>query len=281
MTVDLSRSPLTLNDPANWSGISLEHCFYPSFETPEYTVENHEICVYVGKPIVYTQMIDGKMRSLSCIYGDMILYPAGLTQKLSWNNNAETIQLSLKPELLARISQDWLAPEKIEIIPQYQLRDPLIQQLALTFLSELEYSSANNSLYVESLSNTLCLHLLRHYNRSPKTFSDRYDGLPAFLMRRLDEYIQANLAQNLTLVDMAKVVNLSTSHLNRLFKQSQGIPLYQYVIQCRIERVKQLLKQPQLTLAEIAIQTGFADQSHLNHHFKRHVGVTPKTFRQL
>jgi AraC family transcriptional regulator len=136
-------------------------------------------------------------------------------------------------------------------------------------------------LYVESLSNTLCLHLLRHYNKSPQTFSDRYDGLPEFLMRRLDEYIQTNLARNLTLLDMARVVNLSTSHLNRLFRQTQGISLYQYVIQCRIERVKQLLKQPQLTLAEIAIQVGFADQSHLNHHFKRHVGVTPKTFRQL
>jgi AraC family transcriptional regulator len=137
MTVDLNRSPFTLNDPANSSGISLEHCFYPTFETPEYRVENHEICVYVGKPIVYTQIVDGKTRSLSCIYGDMIIYPAGLTQKLSWNNNAETIQLSLKPELLDRISQDWLAPEKIEIIPQYHLRDPLIQQLALTFFKRV------------------------------------------------------------------------------------------------------------------------------------------------
>jgi AraC family transcriptional regulator len=272
---------MTFNHQANWSGISLEHCLYPAYETPEYTAENHEICVYVGKPIIYTQMIKGKMRSHTCIYGDMIIYPAGLTQKLSWNNNAETIQLSLKPELLAQASQDWLAPEKIEIIPQFQLRDPLIQQLALTFLRELQYSLLNNSLYIESLSNTLCLHLLRHYGISPRTIPDNYDGLPGFLLRRLVEYIQANLAQNLTLVDMAQVVNLSTSHLNRLFKQSQGISLHQYVIQCRIERAKQLLKQPQLTIAEIATQVGFADQSHLTHHFKRHVGVTPKTFRQL
>jgi AraC family transcriptional regulator len=272
---------MNVNEQVNWSGISLEHCYYPAFETPEYTAENHEICVYVGQPIIYTQTIQGKMRSQSCIYGDMIIYPAGLTQKLSWNKNAETIQLSLKPELLAQACQDCFAPEKIEIIPQFKLRDPLIQQLALTFLSELQHSSPDNSLYIDSLSNTLCLHLLRHYNISPTVVDDNYDGLPGFLLRRLVEYIEANLAQNLTLVDMAQVVNLSTSHLNRLFKQSQGISLYQYVIHCRIERAKQLLKRQQLTIAEIATQVGFADQSHLTHHFKRYVGVTPKTFRQL
>lgn len=281
MSVDSNQSPLALGCQANWSGVSLEHCFYPAYETPEYTTEHHEICVYVGQPIIYEQLIEGKLRSQTCIYGDMIIYPAGLTQKLSWNKQAETIQLSLKPELLTQACQDWLTPENIEIIPQFQLRDPLIQELALTFLRELPRSLPNQSLYLDSLSNTLYLHLLRHYSRSQNSITDSYDGLPSFLLRRLAEYIQANLAQNLTLEEMAKVVNLSTSHMNRLFKQSQGISLYQYVIRCRIERAKQLLSQPQLTIAEIATQVGFADQSHLTHHFKRHLGVTPKTFRQL
>jgi AraC family transcriptional regulator len=285
MSVNSNQAPLALGSQAVWSGVSLEHCFYPAYETPEYTAESHEICVYVGQPIIYEQLIEGKLRSHSCIYGDMIIYPAGLTQKLSWNKQAETIQLSLKPELLTQACQDWLAPENIEIIPQFQLRDPLIQQLALTFLRELPHSLSNNSnnnLYLDSLANTLYLHLLRHYSRFQNSIiEDSYDGLPSFLLRRLVEYIQANLAQNLTLLEMATVVNLSTSHLNRLFKQSQGISLYQFVIRCRIERAKQLLKQPQLTIAEIATQVGFADQSHLTHHFKRHLGVTPKTFRQL
>ena len=118
------------------------------------------------------------------------------------------------------------------------------------------------------------------YNFSLKERSDdNDDGLPTYLHRRLDEYIQANLAQNLTLADMAQVLNLSTSYLTRLFKQSQGISLYQYVIRCRIARAKQLLKH-QLAIAEIATQVGFADQSHLTHHFKRQVGVTPKAFRE-
>jgi AraC family transcriptional regulator len=137
------------------------------------------------------------------------------------------------------------------------------------------------SLYTESLHNTLCLHLLRHYTTSQTVINYGDDALPAYLHRRLEEYIQANLSQNITLSDMAQVTSLSVSHLTKLFKQSQGISLYQYVIHCRIFRAKQLLKHQQLTIADIATQVGFADQSHLTHHFKRHVGVTPKAFRQL
>ena len=273
-------SLLASSDRTNWSGVSLEHYLYPAYEIPEHTQLAHHICLYVGQPLTYEQVIKGKLKSHTCIYGDMVLYPAGLTQKLSWNKEAETIQLDIKPELVTQAWQDLVSPDEIELIPQYGLRDALIQQLALTLLAELQ-SNSNNSLYTDSLFNTLCLHLLRHYSTSQITIVNSDEGLPAFLHRRLDEYIQANLAQNITLTDMAQVVNLSTSHLTRLFKQSQGISLYQYVICCRIARAKQLLKHKQLNIAEIATQVGFADQSHLTHHFKRHVGVTPKAFRQL
>ncbi len=215
----------------------------------------------------------------------MVLYPAGLTQKLSWNKSAEIIQLDINPELIAKASQNLTNSDTIELIPQYGLRDTLIQQLLFSLLGELQ-SGSNNSLYAESLRNTLYLHLLRHYSTSVisnigNNTGCNENGLPPFLYRRLDEYIHANLSQNITLLDMAQVLNMSTSHLTKLFKQSQGISLYQYVICCRIARAKQLLKQHKIAISAIATQVGFADQSHLTHHFKRHVGMTPKAFRQL
>lgn len=275
----LTPSLLASSDRTNWSGVFLEHYLYPAYETPEHTLEDHHICIYVGKPLTYEQIVEGKLRSHSCIYGDMVLYPAGSIQRLSWNKEAEIIQLDIKPELVTQACQDFSVSGKIELVPQYSLRDALIQQLALTLLAELQYGS--NSLYTDSLLNTLCLHLFRHYSTSQITITENNDGLPSFLIRRLDEYIQENLSENITLSDMAEVANLSTSYLRKLFRQSKGISLYQYVLHCRIARAKQLLKQQQLTIAEIANQVGFADQSHLTRHFKRYVGVTPKVFRQL
>ena len=282
MSTRNSTPSLSTSSHQNWTGISLEHHFCPAYETPEHILPEHHICLYVGKPLTYEQLVKGKLRSHNCIYGDMVLYPAGSTQRLSWDKNAEIIELDINPELITQASQDLPKSDKIELIPQYALRDTLIQQLLFSLLEEL-HSGFDNTLYIESLHNTLCLHLLRHYSTSSiskKNDSD-CDGLSPLLHRRLNEYIQANLSQNITLSEMAQVLNMSTSHLTKLFKQSQGMSLYQYVIYCRIARAKQLLKHQKIAIAEIATEVGFADQSHFTHHFKRHVGMTPKAFRQL
>lgn len=71
---------------------------------------------------------------------------------------------------------------------------------------------------------------------------------------------------------------MSPNYFSRLFKETTGITPHQYVIRCRVEEAQDLLRQGKLSIAEIATQVGFVDQSHLNRHFKRLVGVTPKTF---
>ena len=278
MSVKNVSSPLLLtsSQQSNWSELSLEHYLYPAYETTEYTLENHHICIYLGTPLTYEQIVKGKLRSQNCIYGDIVLYPAGLTQKLSWDKQAEIVQLDIKPELIDRVSPG----DTTELIPQFGLRDALLQQLALALLMQLQHNTRQDRLYTDSLLNTLCLHLIGHYANRKANTNKTYNGLPDFLYRRLDEYIQANLSENLTLADLAVVVGLSTSHLSKLFKESKGKSLYQYVICCRIERAKQLLKH-QNAISEVASEVGFNDQSHLTYHFKRHVGITPKTFKQL
>ena len=282
MSIDNYSTPsIPISSHQNGTGISLEHHLYPAYETPEHTLPEHHICLYVGNPLTYEQVIKGKLRSHHCIYGDMVLYPAGLTQKLSWNKDAEIIELNINPALIIQAASDLPQSDSIELIPQYALRDALIQQLLFALLGELQ-SHFGNNLYIESLHQTLCWHLLRHYSTSSAIdINCSKDSLSPVLHRRLDEYIQSNLSQNITLAKMARVLNMSTSHLTKLFKQSQGISLYQYVIVCRVAKAKQLLKNSKIAIAQIATQVGFADQSHLTYHFKRHVGVTPKTFRQL
>ncbi|WP_370589516.1 helix-turn-helix domain-containing protein [Tychonema sp. LEGE 07203] len=81
----------------------------------------------------------------------------------------------------------------------------------------------------------------------------------------------------MSLEAIANHIDISSYHFCRLFKQSTGFSPHQYVIQQRVERAKQLLLQGKMSLAEIAIACGFSHQSHLNRHFKRITGVTPKT----
>jgi AraC family transcriptional regulator len=75
------------------------------------------------------------------------------------------------------------------------------------------------------------------------------------------------------------VAHLSPYQFARLFKTSTGLPPHQYVIARRIDRAKRLLREDDLSLAQVAARVGFWDQGHFTHHFKRLVGVTPKRFQ--
>ena len=92
-------------------------------------------------------------------------------------------------------------------------------------------------------------------------------------------YINDNLNQNLSLIQLAKLVNISPNHFVRLFKQSIGLTPYQYVLECRINKAKQLLKNQKLTITEISHQLGFYDQSRFTNTFRKRVGITPKRYR--
>jgi AraC-like DNA-binding protein len=91
---------------------------------------------------------------------------------------------------------------------------------------------------------------------------------------RVRSYLEERYAENVTLDDLARFVNLSPYHLLRLFRQQTGLPPHTYLTQVRVRRARSLLRAG-VPIAETALQVGFTDQSHLSRHFKRTVGVPP------
>jgi len=106
-------------------------------------------------------------------------------------------------------------------------------------------------------------------------------GLPKPRLSRVLEYIQANLDQGIHIDELAEAAGPSLFHFAKLFKRSTGSSPHQYVLQRPLERAKELLRKTGLSLSEIALQAGFADQSHLTNVFRRFIGVTPSQFRTL
>lgn len=149
-------------------------------------------------------------------------------------------------------------------------------------LNELTCGQSTERLYVDSLIHTLGTHLLRYYSNNIPSHSAQLrsltHGIAPATLRRVIDYIHDNLACKLTLDTIATQANLSPYHFARLFKQSTGQPLHQYVIEQRVASAKQLLVSGQGTVGEVAALVGFHDQSHLHRYFKRFVGVTPSAF---
>jgi AraC family transcriptional regulator len=99
-------------------------------------------------------------------------------------------------------------------------------------------------------------------------------------LKQVLSFIEDQLAEDLSLDQIAVVARLSPSHLKPLFRQAMGMPVHQYVIQRRIDRARALLTQDNLTMAEIAAATGFAHQSHLARHIRRATGLAPNDLRR-
>src|SRR4051794_637945 len=104
-------------------------------------------------------------------------------------------------------------------------------------------------------------------------------GLPPRALRRLREFIEAHLEENISIQMLASITGLSMYHFARTFKKSEGMTPHEYLIQCRVRRAKDLLADTDLPLSEIALTSGFSDQSHCARRFREHVGVTPSSYR--
>jgi transcriptional regulator GlxA family with amidase domain len=105
-------------------------------------------------------------------------------------------------------------------------------------------------------------------------------GLPPRLFRRIQEYINTHLDSGLRNAELAASLGLSVSHFSRSFARSAGTTPHNYVIRLRLSRAQELLTETDLALTEIALTTGFADQSHFSRRFLHSVGLQPKAFRK-
>lgn len=104
-------------------------------------------------------------------------------------------------------------------------------------------------------------------------------GLSQAALQRIEEYIEAHLDSALDIDELAALVRMSASHFTRSFHRSAGVTPHRYVIQNRVMRARELLTTTNLPLTEIALNTGFSDQSHFSRRFHEIVGIPPGAFR--
>jgi transcriptional regulator of acetoin/glycerol metabolism len=134
-------------------------------------------------------------------------------------------------------------------------------------------NSANIALHTRPRSDLLAS--MRQLAPPPQTRG----GLPPGATRRVREYVETHLSESIDLAALAGIAGLSLYHFARAFKQSAGVTPHHYLVQRRVARSQEMLARTGLSLAEIALATGFSDQSHFARHFRQIVGMTPGQFR--
>lgn len=191
----------------------------------------------------------------------------------------EYVMLYVHPDAFQPLFQG-LGQQRLTVprVKSALLADTTLARYVL-LLKQMISSHQSNAIESEQVLFNIAYSLLRHSGHTVDTFavSSRKDTL----LLRAKDYILANIADDLSIEAIAASANMSKYHFIRLFNHQFGLTPYQYVINCRVNLARQYIELG-FTASHVALDTGFADSSHLNRHFKRVFGITTKQYqRQL
>ena len=158
--------------------------------------------------------------------------------------------------------------------------DPVFNNLALALLPALASPQQTTRLFADYASRAVTMHLARTYGALRFKPRGVRGGLAPWQERRVKEMLTADLSGDLSLLELASACGLSPCYFSRVFKQTVGCPPHQWRLQQRVERAKELILNTNQSLSEIALATGFSDQSHLTRVFSQLVRVSPAAWRR-
>jgi AraC family transcriptional regulator len=193
------------------------------------------------------------------------------------------LHLYLPTSLFRRLNDDFNLPGTPAPSIRYLsgLRDEIIHQVGRSMVSEMTNGSAAGRMFIETASLMLAAHLLRTYCDSGtcKSFESSAHRLDHARLRRVLDYISVHLADEITVAELAQVAGLSTFHFARMFTLAVGVSPNRYVSRLRLEQAMANVAAGKLSLAQIAIKSGFSSLASFTRAFRRATGITPGEYR--
>jgi len=250
------------------------------------------VAVNVGRASPVARSYEGGGRRAKALLAPrhFSVIPAGCASTWAILGEPRILLVYLHRRLLDRIVESAYDrdPGSVVLVPRLAAHDGLVEQLSLGLMSALvdegdwaaTAGRSADSLYAESLAVSLAGHRVRLHSTLVGGRESPQHHLPRSRVGRLTDLIESRLAEgDLHLEDLAAEAGMHPQYLPRAFRRVFGVSPHQYVLQRRVERAKQLLRETDLTVAEVAARGGFASQSHLCMRFKRATGVTPRRYR--
>lgn len=255
------------------------------FSATEAAIGHPSLIFHLSHPTTVTRSVEGECRDRALIGPRQFCLTPGESNTV-WQHNGypEILQIYLRQSIFARTVEEMYGGDgtKADVVPGFAFADPLLEQLAIAIMDALRSGTSEDRIYIETLAQMMAAQLARSYStRSRAVCQNGPNNLPRPALRRLVDYIETHLADELSLELLAVEAGMSTFHLSRVFKDAVGQPPHQYVLTRRVERAKDLLRDTARPIADVALSVGFSSQSHLSNSFRRMVGVSPGVYRKV
>lgn len=230
--------------------------------------------------------VGGSWRAVRPTTGTIWLRPIGARSDVALISapKVQVMHMYVPALVFRRLADDYDLPASPGRSIRYScgVQDPIIGQIAQTVLSEMMHPTAAGRMLVETSSMFLAARLAHSYLEatSAQPQARGCHGLDARRLRRVLDYVDMRLTDDVTVADLAKVACLSIFHFTRAFAASMGVPPHRYVSQRRLDYAKAMIVAGRTPLDRIALDARFSSQSSFTRAFRRATGMTPGEYRR-
>ena len=239
------------------------------------------VVVHKGEPFEMEWCPPGsdRLQTRRVEFGDVHINPGNTPFFQRWSASPLILGLALEPALIDRVGEEAFGRNSSSLETLIAIRDERLLAAARASRDEIGEPADGSRLVTEHLGILVAVHLYRHYSGAKWQPAPVKGGLGSARLRQVLDYIEAHLADDLSLSKLAAIAGLSLHHFGEAFRQSMGVPPHRFVLTRRIERAKILLLGTNLTVTHIAFAVGYQNQSHFATKFREATGATPQRFR--
>ncbi|WCT79227.1 helix-turn-helix transcriptional regulator [Novosphingobium humi] len=270
---------LQSSDALEWQSFYASHQREAPYAGSFSANEHHLIIVHMNGPVRIRRELSGERREARIGTGGLFILPAHRDFAVALLAPLETVHLYVHRTLIDAAVQELCRDDGslVEFLPRMGEHDPLLEQLARLACTMMKEQQSD--LFADSVARLIAAQLVRHHAIARHVELPRITGLQPSQMARVRALVAEKMEAPLSVDDLAREANLSPIHFGRQFKRTTGRAPYQYIIEQRVERARELLRSD-LSIAEIAVRCGFTHQEHLTRIFGRITGITPAAYRR-
>jgi AraC family transcriptional regulator len=236
--------------------------------------DRHVLCLHLGDPVPVCYRAGRYERRGVRLHGQFCVVPAQSTTRWVVSRPAVSLLLCLSPSLWQETAET-MGAGKPALAQSIHIRDAQIERIGWMMQAEDHHGYPGGRLFADSLGSALAIRLLALQSPAKASAFERSRALPAWRLRRVIEYVEAHLEEDLTLVELANIAGFSVSHFKPLFKQATGVPVHRFVLERRVERARLRLMEGKQSRTDIALEAGFTHPSHMARCMRRVLGLSP------
>ena len=242
-------------------------------------LEDHLFHLFMRPAVIGFSLKGAASAKIPVADGQAVFCPRKEWHNISWNEGISVLSVRIPDSALMEAARERLTERSFEFVPKQVVTDDRLTHLLFALDAERVRGYSAGKLFVDCIETALANLLITSFNTvAPRSIPCK-GGMAPRVLRRVVEFMHANMDKQFGLKDLADCAGLSLSHFSFQFRASTNQSPHQYMLRLRVERSKELLTDSRLSVLDVGLEVGFRNQQHFATVFRNSVGVPPSVYR--